>query len=289
MNMRFIREIRDNGEDEIEVLGTTSKRKHDPWKWLLVLAILAILIVVAILYVKEDSSIPEEEISEEVSEEMVMEVPPLANDSLPSVVMRKDSINDVVLDIYALHDLEARLSLSLPEKTDTAVRFVLQAADIRKDNKQILGDFVLDGEQLSRGKRKTGYCAIVDGKVTLGNSDSDEMKDHCIERRGDFFRQYPLVMDGEVIINALKGKANRRALARQGDDLYVVMSRNRESLYDFSEALADMGFTDALYLVGGTSYGWCRIGSETYDLGVRKGNPFPNANYIVFSDKRSFR
>lgn len=289
MNMRFIREIRDNGEDEIEVLGTTSKRKHDPWKWLLALAILAILIVVAILYVKEDSSIPEEEISEEVSEEMVMEVPPLANDSLPSVVMRKDSINDVVLDIYALHDLEARLSLSLPEKTDTAVRFVLQAADIRKDNKQILGDFVLDGEQLSRGKRKTGYCAIVDGKVTLGNSDSDEMKDHCIERRGDFFRQYPLVMDGEVIINALKGKANRRALARQGDDLYVVMSRNRESLYDFSEALADMGFTDALYLVGGTSYGWCRIGSETYDLGVRKGNPFPNANYIVFSDKRSFR
>lgn len=287
--MRFIREIRDNGEDEIEVLGTTSKRKHDPWKWLLVLAILAILIVVAILYIKEDSSIPEEEISEEVSEEMVMEVPPLANDSLPSVVMRKDSINDVVLDIYALHNLEARLSLSLPEKTDTAVRFVLQAADIRKDNKQILGDFVLDGEQLSRGKRKTGYCAIVDGKVTLGNSDSDEMKDHCIERRGDFFRQYPLVMDGEVIINALKGKANRRALARQGDDLYVVMSRNRESLYDFSEALADMGFTDALYLVGGTSYGWCRIGSETYDLGVRKGNPFPNANYIVFSDKRSFR
>ena len=287
--MRFIREIRDNGEDEIEVLGTTSKRKHDPWKWLLVLAILAILIVVAILYIKEDPSIPEEEISEEVSEEMVMEVPPLANDSLPSVVMRKDSINDVVLDIYALHDLEARLSLSLPEKTDTTVRFVLQAADIRKDNKQILGDFVLDGEQLSRGKRKTGYCAIVDGKVTLGNSDSDEMKDHCIERRGDFFRQYPLVMDGEVIINALKGKANRRALARQGDDLYVVMSRNRESLYDFSEALADMGFTDALYLVGGTSYGWCRIGSETYDLGVRKGNPFPNANYIVFSDKRSFR
>ncbi len=287
--MRFIREIRDNGEDEIEVLGTTSKRKHDPWKWLLVLAILAILIVVAILYIKEDSSIPEEEISEEVSEEMVMEVPPLANDSLPSVVMRKDSINDVVLDIYALHDLEARLSLSLPEKTDTTVRFVLQAADIRKDNKQILGDFVLDGEQLSRGKRKTGYCAIVDGKVTLGNSDSDEMKDHCIERRGDFFRQYPLVMDGEVIINALKGKANRRALARQGGDLYVVMSRNRESLYDFSEALADMGFTDALYLVGGTSYGWCRIGSETYDLGVRKGNPFPNANYIVFSDKRSFR
>ena len=173
--------------------------------------------------------------------------------------------------------------LQLPSPEDPTIYFVLQAADVRKDNQEILGDFVLNGNQLARGKRKTGYCAILDGKISIGNSLNDEVKEYCIKQKGDFFRQYILVMDGEIQENRLKGKAIRRALAQQSNDFYIVESKNRESLYDFSEALADMGFTNALYLVGGSSYGWWRGEDGTvHELGIYTDKVLPNINYLVF-------
>ena len=107
---------------------------------------------------------------------------------------------------------------------------------------------------------------------------------YCASRQGSFFRQYALVADGKIWPNRLKGKSLRRAVARKADDarVYVVVSRQRESLYDFSEALADYGFTNALYLVGGTSYGWCRMDARVHELGVRRGKTLPSHNYLVF-------
>ena len=90
-------------------------------------------------------------------------------------------------------------------------------------------------------------------------------------------------MDGEIQVNRLKGKAVRRALAQQNNEFYIVESKNRESLYDFSEALADMGFTYALYLVGGSSYGWWRDKDGAIrELGIYNKESLPNINYLVF-------
>ena len=109
------------------------------------------------------------------------------------------------------------------------------------------------------------------------------MKAYSIANGCDFFRQYPLVMNGEIQENRLKGKAIRRALAQQNQDFYIIETQNRESMYDFSEALCDMGFTNALYLVGGSSYAWWREDAATVnELGVYNQNPLPNTNYLVF-------
>ena len=60
------------------------------------------------------------------------------------------------------------------------------------------------------------------------------------------------------------------------------MSRQRESLYDFSEALADYGMHDALYLPGGDAYAFCKVDRDTLFLGVSQEHVYPNTNYLVF-------
>lgn len=274
-----------NEEDEIQVLGTSPhKRGNRPAVRLGVLALCLLFLVGGIVWfvggLEEDR---EEEDMQEMEQPVVVPVDPLPR-SASSVVLSVDSINDVKMRIYALNGLSAGLSFDLPDKGDTTVFLVVPAADIRRDNGGIVGDFVFRGEQLARGKRKSGYCAILNGQVVLGNAADDEMMERCIRQKGDFFRQYPLVINGEIQENRLKGKALRRALARQGGTLCLVESCNRESVYDFSEALADYGFSEALYLVGGSVYGWWREEGDTvHELGRPDADvPQPNFNYLVF-------
>ena len=60
-------------------------------------------------------------------------------------------------------------------------------------------------------------------------------------------------------------------------------TENRESMHDFTEALQDMGVSEAISLVGGDAYMyWCQDNElyETYDLSKVKNN-----NFIVFWEK----
>lgn len=272
-----------NEEDEIQVLGTTSKKSY--WKW--IIAIVTFLVVSLLLFL----FLPKKTVNEDSSDivKLKEDVNRIVNDSIlyreeSAVNVSVDSINDVPLIIYSLVNLRAELSFDLPDKNDSTFFLVTQAADVRKDNKEILGDYVFKGKQLSTGKRKTGYCAIIDGNVSLGTSLNDEIKDYCIANNGYFFRQYALVIDGEIQENKLKGKAMRRALAKQGEDLYIIESVNRESLYDFSEALADLGISDAIYLVGGDAYMLYRNreNEQLYECGDNNKFNYPTINYIIF-------
>lgn len=276
-----------NEEDEIQVLGT-SPRKQGNGKTVRfgIFALCVMFLVGALVWFgrePEDGSRAEEE-RPEMEQSTVVAVDSLPRGDASSIVVSVDSINDVKMRIYALNGLLAGLSFDMPDKSDTTVFLVVPAADIRRDNGEIVGDFVLRGERLARGKRKTGYCAVLDGRVTLGKAADDEMMERCVQQKGDFFRQYALVMDGEIQENRLKGKALRRALAWQGDNLYFVESCNRESIYDFAEALADIGFSKALYLVGGSSYGWWREGGKmVHELGRQDADDsLSNRNYLVF-------
>ncbi len=278
--------MRRNEEDEIQVLGTSPRKRGSGKALRIGVWVLCVILGVGgwfcFFYHSEKEARMEEE-KQEMEQPVVIPV-----DSLPcrtsSVGISVDSINDVKMQIYVLDGLSAGLSFELPEKSDTTVFLAVQAADIRRDNGGIVGDFVIRGERYARGKRKSGYCAIGDGRVVLGNSTEDEVMERCLRQQGDFFRQYPLVMNGEIQENRLKGKAIRRALARQGDHLCFVESCNRESVYDFAEALADYGFSDALYLVGGSAYGWWREDGETvhelghWDVELSKSS----LNYLIF-------
>ena len=272
-----------NEEDEIQVLGTTSKKSY--WKW--IIAIVTFLVVSLLLFL----FLPKKTVNEDSSDivKLKEDVNRIVNDSIlykeeSAVNVSADSINDVPLIIYSLVNLRAELSFDLPNKNDSTFFLVTQAADVRKDNKEILGDYVFKGKQLSTGKRKTGYCAIIDGNVSIGISLNDEVKDYCIANNGYFFRQYALIIDGEIQENKLKGKAMRRALAKQGEDLYIIESVNRESLYDFSEALADLGISDAIYLVGGDAYMLYRNreNEQLYECGDNNKFNYPTINYIIF-------
>lgn len=279
--------MKQNEEDEIQVLGTSPRKRGKGRAVRFGVCVLCVLFLAgAAVWLSrepENGSGAEEE-RLEMEQPEVVAVDSLPRGSASSVVVSVDSINDVKMRIYTLKGLLAGLSFDMPGKSDTTVFLVVPAADIRHDNGEIVGDFVLRGKRMAHGKRKTGYCAVLDGQVTLGNAADDEMMERCVQQKGDFFRQYALVMDGEIQENRLKGKALRRALAWQGDNLYFVESCNRESIYDFAEALADIGFSKALYLVGGSSYGWWREnGGVVHDLGRQDTDlSLSNRNYLVF-------
>ncbi len=55
------------------------------------------------------------------------------------------------------------------DKTDTSIVYVAQAADVRADNGGIVGAFVLNGEPIAWGLSKKGFCASINGKVTVGS------------------------------------------------------------------------------------------------------------------------
>lgn len=169
----------------------------------------------------------------------------------------EDSIDGVSIRLIDLAGLQASLSRAMPADSDTTVALVTQGWDYYyDDDKQYhyLGDLVYDGKQLARGTGRAGLVAVTRGGWQMGVSQDDSVKDYVISQGGSMFRQFALVSAGQICLKqfALKGKVHRRALARKpgASTAYYVETVNKESLYDFAEALSDYGFIDAVYLTG---------------------------------------
>ena len=160
-----------------------------------------------------------------------------------------------------------------------------QAADIRRDNRKILGAFVLKGQPLAWGLSKKGYCAIIDGRVTVGVSENSPLFEEATEKEGYFFRQYPLVDNGTLVENEPKNKTMRKALCSRAGQIIVVVSETDESFHDFSQALVDLGVENAIYLVGSHSaFGWWRGETgeaEMFGEDVHRTS-FKNESYIIW-------
>ena len=195
-------------------------------------------------------------------------------------------INDVQLSIYIPHNAVPKLNVGIPDQNDAHIILAAQAADIRADNLEILGSFVLEGEVLARGKSKKGYCAIIDGELTIGVGDNPAIYEEAIESKGYFFRQYPLVDNGVLVENAPKGKSLRKALCERQGELFIVVSESDESFHDFAQALVDLGVNNAIYLVGShRSNGWFRNEVQCiipFSNGITT-NSYSHENYIVWS------
>lgn len=268
-------------DNEIQVLGRPKKRVCK-WRWLVLFFVLGSIFIALILFY----AIPEEKTVDLREFKTELNVPIKGEPKFieSGVEYYSENENDVAMAVFHLIDMNAELNTDARQYTNDKECFIVQAADIRQDNGKFVGDFVLNGKKLSSGKRKKGYCAIIDGKITIGMSDSDEVMNHCIAKGGSFFRQYALVSNGIMQENVLKGKSIRRALARKGNKLYVFETEYRESMHDFAEALQDMGVTEAISLVGGNEaymYWWQDDELyENYDLSEVKNN-----NFIVFKKK----
>ena len=172
--------------------------------------------------------------------------------------------------------------------SDTTVVYAAQAADVRADNGGIVGAFVLKGEPLAWGLSKKGYCASINGVVSVGVAGNSPLFEQATEQGGYFFRQYPLVSDGVIVENEPKGKSIRRGICDRRGEIFMVETGSAESFHDFSQALVDLGVDQAVYLVGSSAYGWAvnesgdvyEFGDRNY-YGGRRKQP-KNTSYIVW-------
>ncbi|MDE6559879.1 MAG: hypothetical protein K2K75_00710, partial [Muribaculaceae bacterium] len=193
------------------------------------------------------------------------------------------TINGKGLLILTPENARPRLSIGAESLNDSNIILAAQAADVRGDNGRIAGTFVLNGELISKGEAKEGYCSIINGEVTIGVADATPMLELALTDEGYFFRQYPLVVGGQAVVNKPKGKAIRKALAEIGGSECVVISKERLTFYDFSQLLIDAGAKNAIYLVGSSTYGF-----YVNDRGrrVETGSAHPSdaeyINYIIW-------
>lgn len=173
-------------------------------------------------------------------------------------VATSDSILGVTFDLYSLSGLKASLENVMPDTTDTSLVLFMRSADYHPDG-SVIGTTVINGKSVqSKGRRsRQGYLAISpEGRAVIGISVTDKVSDHAIKSGGSFFRQFALLGDGELPSTyALHGKVERAAIGRMADgELYYIVTRDKESMYDFADALREYGFVDAIYITGGNSY-----------------------------------
>lgn len=96
-------------------------------------------------------------------------------------------MDTIPLRIYLPLNATPHIEVGYQAVRDTA-RYILffQAADVRADNGKIVGAFVRQGKPLSWGLSKQGYCAIIEGEVTIGVAANSPLFEEATERGGDF-------------------------------------------------------------------------------------------------------
>ena len=290
-----MKEISDN---EIRVIGTDSEdvakasKRHGKAIIIAAIVVAAAIIAALLIWHHNDIKSPEKAFFDSSTVETDAQPNIRTIDSDPDTIvgitMRDTTVNDIPLKIFTPHNLHARLHVGeLNYATaDTNIVLALQAADIRADNLEIVSAFVLNGETLAKGSSKLGYCALINDTVTIGVDSATALYEEAIEKGGDFFRQYPLVKNGNIVENKIKNKAIRRALAEIDGHITVVATSSRESLHDFAQALVDIGVNTAVNLVGGNLIsGWVVAGdSLVIDEQPILNGPSPNnINFIILS------
>ena len=286
-------------DSEIRVIGGNNQQPKPtfPWRVVAIVAIVAavIALLVWLLWPKAPEQLPEQGIFEP---ETILTTPDNAAQSHPlqtwfasldsvtatGTITKDTTVNDIPLRIYVPLNSTPRLEIgygALDNRQQNILFF--QAADVRADNKKIVGAFVLRGQPLSWGLSKRGYCAIIDGKVTVGVADNSPLFEQATEHGGYFFRQYPLVDNGKLVENELKNKSIRRGLCEIDGHIAVVATQSTESLHDFAQALVDIGVSNAIYLVGSSAQGWSMDaeGNGT-KMGLWDERPYRNISFIVW-------
>lgn len=280
-------------DSEIRIVGSSQKptQKPFPWGWVVVGVVLVACLGVILWWQYSKMNAEQESIGVFEQEQPVVRTYPLTEwfasvDSITAVgtVTTDITINDIPLRVYLPLNSVPHLEVGygVTKKCQNSILF-FQAADVRADNGKIVGAFVLQGKPLSWGLSKRGFCAVVDGNVTIGVADNSPLFEKATEEEGDFFRQYPLVDNGRLVENELKNKSIRRALCEINAHIVVVETQSVESMHDFSQALVDLGAQNAIYLVGSSAMGWSMdIHGNGTKMGLWDPRKIKNISFIVW-------
>lgn len=251
----------DINDDEIRVISPSGSQKSEKKKKIfiitMVVSVIAIVISAIICYVSLDKVSEKDEVIPDVLESVINDV--VSVDSVDTdkgyVEVRDVIVRGKGLTFLIPHNATPILTIGEEALSDTTLVLVAQAADIRADNGKIVGSFVLKGDLISKGEAKSGFCAIVNDNISIGVADATPMLEQAIANDGYFFRQFPLVVGGQLVENNLKTSSFRKALVDINGDIGIVMSSDKMTLHEFSEVLVEAGVRNAIYLVGGTSPG----------------------------------
>lgn len=286
-------------DDEIRIISPTEappakpsgdgRKPRFPWWGWLIVAILVALVVILFFTLpspapSQDTELGEAEITELPELSIVTDSMVNPQDSIKPFTSLTDTvINGRTLTILKPENSQASLVIGDSILDVEGPVLITQAADVRGDNGEIAGAYVIEGEMKSRGKAKSGFCAIIGNEITIGIAETTPLLEKATEENGYFFRQYPLLYEGEIIENKPKNLSQRKALAMLNDNVVVILSHDRLSFHDFSQALADLGVKNAIYLVGSTAYLKAKLeDGRIYEFGKRETNIYPNTNYIVW-------
>lgn len=280
----------DINDDEIRIISSgeveseNKTRKVLPVILRVVASLLAIVAIGILFFPKEnvgDTNIQKEEKTGTVAKGAQVEN---ENEETQSYTEKKDTvIEGIGLSILTPENAKPVLELGNEVLKDSTAILIAQAADIRGDNGKIVGSFVVKGELVSKSEAKAGFCSIINGNVTVGVADATPMFEQSLMTGGYFFRQYPLVVGGQVVENKPKGKSIRKALAETDGKISVIISRDRVTFHDFSKALTDVGVRNAIYLVGGNTYGrYVNSEGVSFTFGEKWDKTIDNVNYIVW-------
>lgn len=288
---------RDIRDDEIRVIGE-KRPKFKGWKWFLLL--LAGIVVGAALYAlfkpKENQPVKEPDepgyfdptpVEVQHSEDIVA-LAKAAEVGHGFIEMADTTINDIPMRLYIPHQMRLSLHVGDIDRNDPSILFAVQAADVRADNGGIVGAFVLKGEPLAWGLSKKGYCAIINDTVTVGVAENSPLFEEATEKGGYFFRQFPLVDQGRLVENEVKGKSIRKAICDRNGELFTAETLTTESFHDFAQALADLGVDNAISLVGSISYGWATDSEgQRHEFGCPDPpkKKWKNISYLVMKNK----
>ena len=297
-----MKELKDIRDDQIRIIGEEVKKKSlSRGVWGIIIAILilstAIIMLVISRYKDEGQEIigPEPAVFEPVIVSEPTQIGKIGDEvdtlNIGYTEIKDTLINDIPIKIYIPHNAEMSLHIGKINKEDTSIIYTAQAADVRADNGGIVGAFVLKGEPKAWGLSKKGFCASINGQITIGVAENSPLFEKATEQGGYFFRQYPLVSNGKLIENEPKGKSIRRSICDRQGEIFMVETGTTESFHDFAQALVDLGVDQAIYLVGSSAYGWAidengkthEFGEDNYYIGRRK-MPI-NTSYIVWKRK----
>lgn len=279
----------DIGDDEIFIMSD----RRDPWYirfWWVWIVVAVILAIVILFFVIKPQSRPVQSVKPYVPQ-MCESATPEENvwfsntdAKLPSCTVVKDTVIDSVpLLIYTPYNFIPELYIGHPDTADTDIIFAALAADIRGDNGKIVGAYVYNGEPLSWGLSKKGYCALIDGSVAIGVAENSPFFEQAIEQGGYFFRQYAAVDNGIMVENNPQNAAFRRALCVFDNKVCIVVSAERMKMNAFSESLVKLGVENGIFLVGTDAAGWYRDEhGSLFVLGEKAMKGAKNINYIVF-------
>lgn len=294
--MRHTEDINDN---EIRIIGETQESiKPAKGKWL-VAAIIAAVAIIAVIVVLLTHRSPDG--GEEPEVVSIFEPQPEAailphpleewlygQDSIKTTgtATKDTTVNDIAIRIYLPLNATPALQIGTRPLRDKTVILAFQAADIRADNKKIVGAFVEKGKPIAWGLSKKGYCAILNDSIHIGMADNSPLFEEATDCGGYFFRQYPLVADGAVQESELKSQAVRRALCEVDEHICVVETQDRSSMHDFSVLLADLGVRNAIYLIGSDAMGtFTDLEGKRTAIGNHVEHTYKNINFIYWSER----